>query len=78
VRGERGSSSAAPHSSAPASMIATSVQVVRSSWEPPREAKAVATTAITIAIVSGCPESGGSGRFRLCSRCRSGSRRPPT
>src|SRR4051812_7634476 len=68
VRSGRGKRAASAHSVAPPSMIATSVHAVRSSCEPPRLAKAVATTATRIATVSGSAGCGAADDIRRTPR----------
>jgi hypothetical protein len=70
ARSERGSTRAAAQTAAPISITPTSVHVVRSSWEPPRETNAVpAITSATPTVTAG--PAGGSGIGADCRRRRS-------
>ena len=67
ARGSRASTSAAAHRPAPASMSTISVQVVRSSCDPPRATNAHAMTA-TATPTSTAGAAGGSGTSIAGSR----------
>jgi hypothetical protein len=63
--------SASAQTPALASMIPTSVHVVRSICEPPRDVKAVATIATMIPVATARPASGSGTSATDRTRCRS-------